>query len=213
MKNAILLSTIAYGLILTGVALLNPVLIAIALPFVIYLLGGLFFHPQKLELSFERSLSTIRTIPGTPVVISVRVTNTGRGLDSVLIKDNLSPNLKLKKGSPQHLISLKADQSFSWEYIVTGLRGYYPFTSIEAETWGGLSLIRVQESFPTTGHLLILPDVLNLKKVSIRPRKTRVYSGEIRFPHDRPRLCIQMSLNKNGYLMWALSWMGASAQT
>ena len=179
MKNVILLSAIAYSLILTGVALLNPILVAIAFPFVIYLLGGLFFPPQKMDLTFERSLSTVRAMPGTPVKITVRVTNTGRGLDSVLVKDILSPNLKLEKGSPQHVISLKAGQSFSWEYTVTGLRGHYPFTSIEAETWGGLGLIHVKQCFPTHGQLLILPVVLNLKKVSIRPRKTRVYSGEI----------------------------------
>ena len=165
MKNVILLSAIAYGLILTGAALVNPVLVAIALPVVIYILSDLFFPSQGMDLTVERSFSTIRALPGTPVVISLIVTNKGRRLDSILIKDNLSPNLRLKKGSPQHLISLESGESFSWDYTVTGQRGYYPFTRIEVNNWDGLGLFRRQQSIATTGHLLILPEVLNLKKV------------------------------------------------
>jgi uncharacterized protein (DUF58 family) len=179
MKNVLLLSLIAYGLILTGVALLNPTLVAMALPFMIYLLSGLFFQSGLMDLRFERSLSTFRALPGTTVVIAVRVTNVGRDLDTVLIKDILSPNLKVEKGSPQHVISLKTSQSFSWEYTVTGPRGIYPFKSIQAETWKGLGINRPQNCFPTAGQLLILPEVLKLKRISIRPRKTRIYSGEI----------------------------------
>jgi uncharacterized protein (DUF58 family) len=62
---------------------------------------------------------------------------------------------------------------------VTGSRGYYVFPSVRVESRDGLGLIQHSDAFAPPGQLLILPPVLRLKRVSIRPRRTRVYAGTI----------------------------------
>jgi uncharacterized repeat protein (TIGR01451 family) len=179
MKQVNLLSLIIYGLIFTGLVSLNPILVAMALPLILYLMSGLLTVPETIDLRIERTISTERALPGTEVQITLKVTNLGPGLNAVLVEDILSPNLTVTNGSPRHLTSLKRGEQATWEYTLKGKRGYYPFASVQVETHDKLGLLSAHHTLATTGQLLILPQVLKLKRISIRPRKTRVYSGEI----------------------------------
>jgi uncharacterized protein (DUF58 family) len=179
MRQVNLLSLIIFGLIFTGLASLNPVLVAMALPFILYLMSGLLSVPETIDLKVERTLSSERTIPGIEVQINLKITNYGPRLDAILVEDVLSPHLTITKGSPRHLTSLKRGEQATWEYTLKGKRGYYSFASVQVETRDKLGLRSVHQALATPGQLLILPHVLKLKRISIRPRKTRVYSGEI----------------------------------
>jgi len=173
------LALVAFILTITGLITINPMLLVMTLPFVIYLLSGLITPSNKINLVLERSLSTERTFPGSSVDITTSIINRGKYLGEVIVEDILPPGLKVEKGSPRHLLNLKAGEQFTWKYSISGKRGFYSFSPIWVETRDRLGVHHIRKDYLTSSQLLILPQVIKLKGISIRPRKTRVYSGEI----------------------------------
>jgi uncharacterized protein (DUF58 family) len=179
LSRALLLSALIYGLFLAGLVTLRGDLIALAVPLVLYLFGGMWRAPEGLDLQVERQLSGDRVIPGVDVIVTVTLHNDGPDIDELFIEDKISPALTLRLGSTRHLLRLPKGASFTFEYTVTGPRGNYSFDSIQAEARDMLGLIRRQKMIKTTGQLFIFPGVRRLKYVAIRPRRTRVYAGTI----------------------------------
>jgi uncharacterized protein (DUF58 family) len=179
MKKITLLSLISLGLIVAGLTIRSPIVVGMAFPFILYMMSGLFTHPRDIHLDFERTLSSQRAQPGNPIEVRISVFNNGDGLGTVLIEDYLSSKLTVMDGSPRHLLNLGKGDRVTWKYTIKGKRGYYKFDFIHVETHDRLGIITTHQTCETSGELLILPAMLNLKRLSIRPRKTRVFSGEI----------------------------------
>jgi uncharacterized protein (DUF58 family) len=164
---------------LVGFASLNQVLVAMAIPIGMYLAFSLIVRPTKVDLHFSRTLSQERLYVGMPVKVTVRVKNRGVRLENLLLEDLLPPGLMIEAGSIRHLVNLEAGQEFSWQVTLCGNRGYYLFGTVRAEIGGPLGIAPAIHEYQAPGQLFILPPVLKLKGISIRPRNTRVYSGEI----------------------------------
>ena len=179
MTRTLLLSLLAYGLILTGLTTLRGELLALALPFVLYLLIGLWRAPDEVCIEVARKLSAERLPLNMPVAVTLTVTNAGRGLEEVLVEDELPPALKVQDGFPRRLLTLPAGASLSWTYTVSGARGCYPFAAVRVTAQDHFGLIQRQQTFEIFSQLFILPPLLRLRRVAIRPRQTRVYSGTI----------------------------------
>ncbi len=179
MSRSLLLSLLAVFLLVIGLASLRGDLIALSLPFVIYLLFGLLRIPQAVELDVQRHLSAERASPDQPVTVTLTLTNRGTALDEILVDDILPAGLRLLDGSNRHLLTLSRDASRTWTYTVTGSRGYYVFSSVRVESRDALGLVQHSDAFAPPAQLLILPPVLRLKRVPIRPRRTRIYAGTI----------------------------------
>jgi uncharacterized protein (DUF58 family) len=179
MRRSLLLSLLVYALILFGLLTLRGDILTLSIPLVIYLLSGLLRAPQEINLTVERKLSLERTGADMPVQVTLQITNAGGTLEDVLITDKLSPRLKILDGSAQHLLHLAKGQTVNLTYTVSGPRGYYPFPGLRVETRDHFGLVSREETLPTPGQLFVLPSVLRLKQITIRTRKTRVYSGTI----------------------------------
>jgi len=179
MRRVLFLSLLIFILTFTGLYSVTGTFLALTLPLAIYLGAAYFLGSPEMALEFERDLSTERAVIDMPVRITVRVTNHGPQLDNLLIEDRLSPRLRILKGSPLHLMNLAPGETKTWEFTVAGRRGYFAFADIEAEITDLFGLRTYRQNFVTTGQLLVLPQIAKLKKIAIRPRKTRVYSGEI----------------------------------
>jgi uncharacterized protein (DUF58 family) len=179
MSRSLLLSLLVYGLILFGLLTLRGDILTLSIPMLVYLLSGLLRAPQEIKLDVERKLSLERTGADMPVQVTLQITNKGDALEDILITDKISPLLKVLDGSARHLLYLGKDQTVNLVYTVSGPRGYYPFPGIQVEARDHLGLVSREETVPTPGQLFVLPSVLRLKQISIRTRKTRVYSGTI----------------------------------
>jgi uncharacterized protein (DUF58 family) len=178
-KSIYLLSLISFCLIFAGLLTLNPILISMAIPFVIYLFCGQITFPVKVDLVFTRSLSIERTFPGLPVDITVWVHNSGSSLKDLLVDDLLPDRLSVEHGSQRHIINLKHGETVQWKYTVKGKRGSYNFDSIQVSFRPLLGIKNEKTHFPTKGKLMIFPEITNIKRVAIHPHRTRVYSGEV----------------------------------
>jgi uncharacterized protein (DUF58 family) len=178
-KRITLLVALIYLLTLAGLATLRGGLLALALPLVLYLLVGLWRAPESIQLEFRRSIASERVAPGAPVQVAVSMHNRGSGLEELLVEDLLPAGLNLLEGSNRHLLTLPAGGSFSWTYSVSGPRGHYVFSDLEVQASDLFGLRHRSGSFPFRGQVFVLPPVMRLRHIAIRPRRTNVYSGMI----------------------------------
>jgi uncharacterized protein (DUF58 family) len=179
MQRFIFLSTIVYILLLAGLISLHGELIALAIPFVMYLLYGFYRSPESPLVHIERKLSGERVAPDSDVVVTLIIKNNGGDIEELYLEDRLSSNLSVRLGSSRHLIRLPKGSSQTLTYTLAGPRGAYNFESISIEARDMLGLIHHKRTISAPGQLFVFPDVRRLKSISIRPRKTRVYAGQI----------------------------------
>ena len=186
MSRSLLLGLITYSLILAGIVAVRGEFIALALPFVVYLLAGFLRSPNEVKLEATRHLSNERVSPNSDVVVTVTVTNHGSHLEEVLLEDGLSPELTVRSsdekqrfGFSRHLVTLAKDASYTFAYTVSGPRGGYGFEHVEATVSDHLAATRQKVRVEAKGQLFIFPPVTRLRHVAIRPRRTRTYAGSI----------------------------------
>jgi uncharacterized protein (DUF58 family) len=184
--RSLFLGFIAYSLILVGIVTVRGEMIALALPFVTYLLTGYLRAPTEVKLEAARHISNERVSPNSDAVVTVTVTNHGSELEEVLLEDVLPPELKMKTpddehrfGQSRHLVRLAKGVSFTFSYTVSGPRGGYGFETLSATASDHLAVTRQKVQIEAKGMLFIFPSVTRLQYVAIRPRRTRVYAGSI----------------------------------
>ena len=179
MRRNLIPALLLYSLIFVGLAGFRSHLLALALPLALYLLLGLIFAPGEIEVEIERTLSAERVAPGAPVTVTLKVTNVGALLEEFLVEDRISPALSLEEGNPRHLCTLAPGESISWEYTVSGSRGAYTFSDVGMSVSDHLGLVYRKAVLEVPGQLFVLPQITRLRNITIRPRRTRVYSGTI----------------------------------
>lgn len=179
MSRIALLGALIYLIILSGIGTLNGALLGLALPLILYLLAGLWRAPEELKLTAERTLSVERTVPGETITVNLKVTNQGERLDQVLLYDQLPKFLEVIEGSASRFVNLPAGAGLEWSYTVRGRRGFHVFSELNVIAEDKLGLIQKRAALPTRGQVLILPSIASVKRIVIRPRQTRVYSGVI----------------------------------
>ncbi len=179
MVRSIFLSALVYSLLLAGLISLRGEMIALAIPFVLYLLYGFWKAPESLDLHIERKLSADRITPDSDVTVTVTVTNRGSNIEELYLNERISPPIRVRVGSTRHLLRLPKGASHTYTYTVADGRGVYSFESIHAQGTEFFGLIRREQVIHSKEQLSIFPEFRRLKHVSIRPRRTRVYAGTI----------------------------------
>ena len=179
MSRSILLSLLAYGLLLAGIFTVHGEFLALALPLVTYMLIGYLQAPEKVKLEATRHLSAERVSPNAEVDVTVTVTNRGSSLEEVLLNDLLPSGLTVRSGFSRHLVRLKENEIYTFRYTVSGPRGGYVLDAVEAHVQDHLAVSRSVVRAEAKGRLFVLPPVTRIRQVAIRPRGTRVYAGTI----------------------------------
>lgn len=180
MSRIFLLGFLLFVLLLGGLASFNPGWLELAIPLLVYLLAGLLLAPGRLDLSVERELSAERVAPGQPVTVHLRITNRGQGaIRQLVLSDTLPEKSTLIDGSARRLVSMQKGETLEWTYTFSGKRGFHAFSALEATSSDLFGLLTSRQSLPTSGQVLILPVAPRVRRISIRTRATRVYSGVI----------------------------------
>ncbi len=145
----------------------------------LFLFYGYWQAPEELNIEIQRLLSNDRTTADSEIVVTLTITNHGADIEELLLEDKPSPRLKIRLGSPRHLLRLAKGSSFTFAYTVAGPRGMYPFEKIHAVSTEPLGLIRREQLIHTDEKLTVFPGMTRLKSVAIHPHRTRVYAGMI----------------------------------
>ena len=179
MRRLLLLGGLVYLLFLVGLASVDGRLLSLALPLIIYLVVAVLFGPGKVSMSATRTISTDRTSQGTPVVVRLSVTNEGSRLELVLVEDLVPGSLELTDGQSQVMTSLPAGETVELEYTLEAVRGGFSFPDVRVTACETLGLFRKQTLLSAPAHLSVLPDVLRLRPLAIRPLRTRGTAGPV----------------------------------
>ena len=179
MTRILLLGLLLFALLLGGLSTFNAGWLELAIPLAVYLLAGFLFAPERINLSVERRLDAERIAPGLPVTVELRITNHGPAIRELLLRDPLPDIITVTEGSATRLVSLKKGQTLHWTYTFSGRRGFCQFGSLQAMASDLFGLLSVRQNLPTGGQILILPMAPRVRRIAIRTRVTRVYSGMI----------------------------------
>jgi uncharacterized protein (DUF58 family) len=168
-----------YLLLLLGLATLNSKVLAIAIPLAVYLAAALLYGPEELRLKVTRTLSADRVYVGSPVAVHLSLTNEGSGLEEVLVQDLIPRSLELISGESQVLASLSPGETIQLSYTVIGKRGSYDFQEVQAMACDRSGLARQRVAITARSQLSVMPKPLRLRRLAIRPFRTRGYAGPV----------------------------------
>lgn len=179
MNRAFLVSAFAFAFVLAGLMAEESRLLLLALPLVVYLLVGLWKAPDELNLTVTRAMSTWRIALGESMQVTLSITNHGPDLEEVIVTDLLPPGLQVTQGTHRQLLRLPAGQTHTWTYHLSGKRGYYMLHQVDVTAREHFGLLSVSKTLNTDGQLFVVPPVLRLRRIAIRPRRTRIFAGSI----------------------------------
>jgi uncharacterized protein (DUF58 family) len=179
MRPLVVLGILIYALILAGLATLGGVLLVLALPLIVYLAAGLADQPAAPSLSITRSLGGDRVAPGAPVAVKLTVVNQGAHLQELLLEDHVPPLLRVVDGAPKLLAALAPGATAELSYTIAGPRGRHSFLSVRATASDRLGLIRRSVTIAAPAQLFVVPELIKLHQIAIRPRRTQVFAGSI----------------------------------
>jgi uncharacterized protein (DUF58 family) len=179
MSRILLLAVILFALLLGGLASFNAGWLELAIPLAVYLLAGFLLSPECINLSVDRQVSETRVAPGQEVTVEIHITNLGSDLRHLVLRDPLPEFISVIQGSVERLVSLKQGETLFWKYTFRGKRGFLVFDGLDSITSDPLGLLTTRQHLPTSGQLLILPLAPRVRRIAMRTRVTRVYSGII----------------------------------
>jgi uncharacterized protein (DUF58 family) len=174
------LGSAAFLLILVGEILRQGELLVLALPLVCYLAVGFYFALPSVTLKAQRSLSTTRAMSDEPVTVRVELENLGATLELIELADSVPAMVELRQGSAQKITNLPAGEKISLEYVVSGMRGLARWQTLSVRVTDTLGLFLREMELPCEGELLVVPTFERLEEIMIRPRRTRIFSGQVK---------------------------------
>jgi uncharacterized protein (DUF58 family) len=178
-RRLFLLGALAYAFLLVGLITLNGAVLALVLPLAIYVGASQLYGPDQVRLEAERTLSTDRVASGMPVDVHLTVTNLGPALEEVLVKDRVPDRLEVIDGQPQVLASLPAGESLQLTYTVRAQRGGFTLSPVHVTARDHLGLFRQKAVLQAPARFSVLPQTLRLRRIAIRPRRTRTSAGPV----------------------------------
>ncbi len=179
MNHSLLLSLLIYLPILVGLASLNPRLLVLAVPFLLYVALGIWEKPTPPQLVAQRSLSPSRLTQGEPAHVTLAFTNSGEALADLLVEDVLPDGVELVEGETRQILSLEAGESGQIVYTIVAQRGLYTFPGPRLTVSDSLGVFRSSSQLALPSTLFVLPIVHKVPAIAIRPRRVRVYPGQI----------------------------------
>jgi uncharacterized protein (DUF58 family) len=168
---------IAFGLIFRdGRAL------AVATPFLLYsaawLLGAML--TPRLRLETLRTVRPQRATTDEEAEITLSFVNRGPSLPYLAVRDDLPPGTARTAGENGALVPFPAGADGELHYRLAAPRGAHRLRRLLVTSWGWLPLYPTTDVIEDESDLLVLPTASALPSLSIRPRRTLVYSGIVK---------------------------------
>jgi len=170
---------IAYGFIFLSLALRTSWLTIFVLPIAIYLLASSKLpKTNPIPLTVSRQVRPTRSFGGEDITITITITNIStQTIDSFQIEDKIPSELKVN-GSNRMFLSLKAGQTISFRYDISGPeRGTYVIGPTEFIFSDTLRLRSVRLQLRNREELVVIPRIEKLGLIDIKGRRFGPWPG------------------------------------
>lgn len=174
------LSSAAFLLILIGEILRRGDLLVLALPLICYLALGSYFALPKVELRARRNVSEQRVMSEEIVTVRIELENMGSKLEVVELADSVPSLLAVRHQNSTKIDTIPAGGKTSLEYAVAGMRGLARWENLSVTVADTLGLFIERRELSCEGEVLIVPAFERLDEILIRPRRTRIFSGQVK---------------------------------
>ena len=179
MRHSLLLSLLIYVPILAGLTSLNPRLLVLTIPILLYVALGIWEKAPPPQVVARRTLQPNRVFQGEETRITLTLTNTGPRLADLLVEDVLPDGLQVVDGDTRLLLSLDAAETVEIVYTIVGQRGLHTLPGPRIAVSDSLGVFRQESQLKLPSTFFVLPVVHKLPAIAIRPRRVRVYPGQI----------------------------------
>ena len=181
MTRTLTLSTITILLLIAALVSVNGLLLTLILPFFLAFGVGVYYAVETLDLEAIRTLSTERLLAGSTLRVTVSVTNRGGDISMLQLEDIISPRLTVTDGQTALITSVRAGETITFSYELTGPRGEYRFPHMNVLASDPLGLFWRRKQLPVKGGIesLMVPKVEKVDVITIRPKHTRSFAGYI----------------------------------
>lgn len=177
MNRATLLCLVMCSLVVIGLATRDGRILALAIPFMVSIAAALVYRPEQPQIKVSRVLSEHQAAPNAPIVVTLSISNEGEPIEELLIDDQIPPSLTLTEGMPRLFTTIRRGETIELQYTVSGKRGSFEFEPVLLTVSDHFDLFRRKMQIPAPARLLVLPEMSRLRRVAIRPMRTRLYSG------------------------------------
>jgi uncharacterized protein (DUF58 family) len=178
-RRFLLLSLLAYALFIMGLAARNGEIIALVIPFAVFLGAALLFAPKKPQLKITREMSDNLVSAGKLVQVKLTIQNEGGFLEELLIEDFPPEELEVVDGKTRMSATLPENSKVFMSYTVRTERGTYSFDRVSVRVSDSLVLVDQHFWMEASGQLFVKPEVWRLRSIAIHPWRTHLFTGPI----------------------------------
>ena len=178
-RRFLFLAFLVYLFFLFGLMTLNGGLIAMTLPFIVFLAAAYLDAPGEIKVSLRRRFSSSYVFPDKEIEVTLVVENHGTESYEILIEDILPADLVLTDGQPRIVTLIPPGEAAEVTYTVRGKRGGFAFRPVELTIYDRLGLFTRTMIMEAPGQILIKPDVNRMRSLEVRPPRTHGFSGAI----------------------------------
>jgi len=171
-NKTLLLVLIICGLILSALVFRNGNLLALAMPFLIYLIVGLTLTPNAMTLVASRTIDRPGAIAGESIETRLVIENRGNALVNLYLKDSLASSLDIVHGSATQRLSLSAGEMTELTYSFKAARGVYSWRAIRACASDPFGLFELELDVPALGEILVRPAPVSIRSAVLESRFT-----------------------------------------
>jgi uncharacterized protein (DUF58 family) len=178
-RRHLLLGGLIYLLVLLGLLTRDGGLLVLALPLAVYVGAALLYGSEEPQFEITRTLSEDRVSENESVIVDLEITNSGSMLERVLVEDQVPRRLEVIDGAASALATLPPGGRLELQYAVCARRGGFEFGDVRVTAADQLGLFRRQAVFQAPARLWVLPETFRLRRVAIRPLRTRGTAGPV----------------------------------
>ena len=178
-RRFVFLVFLIYLFFIMGLVTLNGYLIAMTLPFIVFLTAAYYDSPAEIMISLRRTFSAAYVFPGKEIEVTLAVENRGSESYEMLIEDVLPADLELVDGQTRITTLIPPREVAEIKYTVRGKRGGFAFRPVTLTVYDRLGLFTRKLVMEVPGQILVKPDVDRMRSLEVRPPRTHGFSGAI----------------------------------
>lgn len=178
-NKSLLIVLMICGLILSSLIVRNGRLLLLALPFLVYLIIGVFQSPGEITLVAQRVIDKPSVIAQEPIETHIVIKNQGKDLVNLCLDDPVFPSMTILDGQVQQRLSLSAGESTELNYVFGAARGIYSWNAIHASASDPFGLFEIERDIHAFAEILVRPAPMKLSHISLKPRSTLHAAGPI----------------------------------
>ncbi|MFQ5873118.1 MAG: DUF58 domain-containing protein [Dehalococcoidia bacterium] len=174
------LVSLSAALVILGLALMEPSLIALVVPLIVYLALAIALGVPEPELVAARRLDKDAVYEGDIVSVTVHLENVGPPVEFLEVYDEVPPELEIVEGSSYVLAQLRRKESLELKYRVRlHAKGRHTIGPLRARVRDLLGLFVHDLELEEPQAVVAAPQIEDIRRLEVYTTRARPWLGQI----------------------------------